>query len=39
MTPAANTEVQPTSGAQPQRGRRRLTAWALLIAVVVVRVC
>lgn len=38
MTLAANTEVQPTSGAQPQRGRRRLTAWALLIAVVVVLV-
>lgn len=36
MTPDANTDVEPTSEAQPQRGRWRLTAWALLIAVVVV---
>ena len=36
MTPDANTDVGPTSGAQPQKGRWWLTAWALLIAVVVV---
>jgi len=36
MTPDANTDVEPTSGEPPQRGRWRLTAWALLIAVVVV---
>lgn len=29
-------DVEPTSGEPPQRGRWRLTAWALLIAVVVV---
>lgn len=36
MTPDENTDVPPASGTQPQRGRWRLTAWALLIAVVVV---
>jgi signal peptidase II len=36
MTSDANADVEPTSGMQPQRGRWRLTAWALLIAVVVV---
>ncbi|OCG74757.1 signal peptidase II [Microbacterium sediminis] len=36
MIPDANTDVEPTSGEPPQRGRWRLTAWALLIAVVVV---
>jgi signal peptidase II len=36
MTPDTNTDVEQAAGAQPQRGRGRLTAWALLIAVVVV---
>jgi signal peptidase II len=36
MTPGTNTDVEPASGAQPQRGRWRLTAWALLIALLVV---
>lgn len=35
MTPDTNTDVEPASGAQPQRGRWRLTAWALLIALLV----
>ena len=36
MTPDENTDVEPASGAQPQRARWPLTAWALLIAVAVV---
>lgn len=36
MTPDTNTDVERASEEQPQRGRGRLTAWALLIAVVVV---
>ncbi|WP_448237087.1 signal peptidase II [Microbacterium paulum] len=38
MTPDTNTDVESASasGERPQRGRWRLTAWALLIAVVVV---
>lgn len=35
MTPDTNTDVEPASEEQPQRGRWRLTAGALLIAVVV----
>lgn len=38
MTPHANADVERASEEQLQRGRWRLTAWALLIAVVVVLV-
>lgn len=36
MTPDTNADVESASEQRPQRGRWRLTAWALLIAVVVV---
>lgn len=36
MTPDANIDVEPASRVQPQRGRWRLTVWALLIGLVVV---
>ena len=38
MTPDAKTDVERASEEQSQRGRWRLTAWALLIAVLVVLV-
>ncbi|WP_434969319.1 signal peptidase II [Microbacterium sp. bgisy207] len=38
MTQDANTDVEPASRVQPQRGRWRITVWALLIGLVAILV-